>query len=119
VKLQAIIANLWGNSLVNVPMVDTQASSRQVLVCQSRSCRKLGGARVLAAFQTLPVTEVTVIGSGCLGECGSGPMVLVTPEQIWYSGVHASEVPAVVERHLRGGRPVWSMLYPKYHQLDR
>lgn len=99
-------------------MVDTQESLKQVLVCQSRSCRKLGGAGVLAAFQTLRVTEVTVIGSSCLGQCGSGPMVLVTPEQIWYSGVQASEVPAVVERHLLGGRPVRCMLYPKYHQLD-
>ena len=113
------IAKLWGNVLTNVQMVDTQESPRQVLVCLSRSCRKLGGARVLAAFQTLPVTEVTVIGSGCLGQCGSGPMVLLTPEQIWYSGVHASEVPAVVERRLLGGRPVLCMLYPKYHQFER
>jgi (2Fe-2S) ferredoxin len=45
-------------------------------------------------------------------------MVLVLPEEIWYSGVYASEVPAVIERHLQGGRPVQSMLYPKYHQSD-
>jgi (2Fe-2S) ferredoxin len=46
-------------------------------------------------------------------------MVMVMPEQIWYSAVDASEVPTVVERHLRGGNPVQSMLYPKYHQLDQ
>jgi (2Fe-2S) ferredoxin len=92
---------------------------KQVLVCQSRSCRKQGAAAVLAAFKHLSVTEVTVMGSNCLGQCGSGPMVLVMPEQIWYSGVQSSEVPAVVERHLLGGRPVESMLYPKYHRLDR
>lgn len=96
-------------------MVDTPESFKQVLICQSRSCRKQGAARVLAAFQTLPVTEVTVIASGCLGQCGSGPMVLVTPEQTWYSKVQAGEVPTVVERHLQGGRPVQSMLYSKYH----
>ncbi len=99
-------------------MVKPPDSSRQVLVCQSRSCRKLGAAAVLAAFQSSPVTEVTVMGSNCLGQCGSGPMVLVLPEEIWYSGVYASEVPAVIERHLQGGRPVQSMLYPKYHQSD-
>jgi (2Fe-2S) ferredoxin len=100
-------------------MVESPESSRQILVCQSRSCRKRGGAKVLAAFQSSIVTDITVIGSGCLGQCGNGPMVLVTPEEIWYSGVHPSEVPAVVERHLQGGRAVQSMLYPKYHQLDR
>jgi (2Fe-2S) ferredoxin len=99
-------------------MVESPESSRRILVCQSRSCRNQGAAAVLAAFQTSAVTEVTLIGSGCLAQCGSGPMVLVMPEQIWYSGVHPSEVPAVVERHLQGGRPVVSMLYPKYHQLD-
>ncbi|NEQ26384.1 MAG: (2Fe-2S) ferredoxin domain-containing protein, partial [Microcoleus sp. SIO2G3] len=97
-------------------MVKSIESSRQILVCQSRSCRKQGAAAVLAAFQALPVTNVTVVGSSCLGQCGCGPMVLVTPEQIWYSGVHSSEVSAVIERHLKGGHPVVSMLYPKYHR---
>ena len=90
-------------------------SSRQVLVCQNRSCRKQGGAEVLAAFQRLPVTGVTVISSGCLAECGNGPIVLVLPDRIWYSSVHPREVPAVVEQHLRKGRFVVSMLYQKYH----
>jgi (2Fe-2S) ferredoxin len=90
-------------------------SSRQVLICQGRTCRKQGAAKVLAAFQHSPVTGITVIGSGCLGQCGNGPIVLVTPEQIWYSAVHPKEVPAVVERHLQGGCPIVSMLYPKYH----
>lgn len=105
-------------NLAAVQMVDSPEASRQILVCQSRSCRKLGAAAVLSAFQALSVTEVIVSGSGCLGQCGNGPMVLLTPEQIWYSAVHASEVPTVVEQHLLGGCPVKSMLYPKYHQLD-
>lgn len=100
-------------------MVESPESSRQVLVCQNRSCRKQGAAAVLAAFKASPVTDVTVIGSSCLGQCGSGPMVVVMPDQIWYSRVHPSEVSAVVERHLQGGHPVESMLYPKYHQPDR
>lgn len=100
-------------------MVDLLESSKQVLVCQGRSCRKQGAAKVLAAFQSLPVTEVTVIASSCLGQCGSGPMVLVVPEETWYSGVQADEVATVVERHLRGGRPVHSMLYLKYHQKSQ
>jgi (2Fe-2S) ferredoxin len=100
-------------------MVNISPSSKQVLVCQSRSCRKQGAAKVLAALENLQVTEVTVMKSGCLGQCGSGPIVLVMPEQTWYSGVQASEVPMVVEGHLRGGLPVQSMLYPKYHDSPK
>ncbi|HEY9637491.1 MAG TPA: (2Fe-2S) ferredoxin domain-containing protein [Coleofasciculaceae cyanobacterium] len=81
-------------------MAETPESSRQIIVCQSRSCRKQGAVSVLAAFQRLAVTNVTVIASGCLGQCGNGPMVLVTPDQTWYSSVHPKEVPMVLKRHL-------------------
>lgn len=85
------------------------------MVCQNRTCRKQGSAKVLAAFELHPVAGVTVVGSSCLGECGNGPMVRVMPEQVLYSRVQPSEVPAVVERHLRGGHPVAAMLYPQFH----
>lgn len=89
-------------------------SPKSVLVCQNRSCSKQGAGKVLAAFQAY-ASDVTVAGSGCLGQCGMGPMVLVIPEQIWYSRVHPDEVPVVVKRHLLGGQPVAAMLYPKFH----
>ncbi len=92
---------------------------RCVLVCQNRSCRKLGAAKVLAAFQAHPVPDIPVISSACLGQCGNGPMVIVEPDRVWYCRMHADEVPAVVERHLRGGRPVAAMLYPKFHGQER
>lgn len=91
-------------------MTENGTFSREVLVCQNRACRKLGAAKVIAAFQALPVSDVTVTPSGCLGQCGNGPMVLVMPEQVWYNRVHPDEVPAVVERHLIGGIPVVAML---------
>lgn len=90
-------------------------SGRTVLVCQNNACRKQGAAKVLAAFQAHPVAGVFAIASGCLGQCGNGPMVLILPEEVWYNGVDPDEVLAVVERHLRGGQPVKAMLYQKFH----
>ena len=90
-------------------------SPKHVLICQHRTCRKQGAAKVLAAFQGHPAAGVTVTGSSCLGQCGEGPMVLVQPEEVWYSRVQPDEVPAVVERHLIGGEPVKAMLYRKFH----
>ena len=88
---------------------------KYVLICQSNACRKSGAAKVLAAFQNHAVPNVTIVPSRCLGQCGNGPMVLVEPDQIWYNRVHPDEVPTVVERHLRGGKPVKAMLYTKFH----
>jgi NADH:ubiquinone oxidoreductase subunit E len=67
-------------------------SSRRVLVCQNRTCRKQNAAKVLTTFQQLSGAEVEVVASSCLGQCGNGPMVLVLPEEVWYSGVSAEEV---------------------------
>ncbi len=91
-------------------------SSRRVLVCQNRTCRKQGAAKVLAAFGKLSPSEVEVVASSCLGQCGSGPMVLVVPEEVWYCGVCEEEVAAIADRHLRGGKPVEAMLYRKFHR---
>ncbi len=92
---------------------------RRLLVCQNRTCRKQGAAKVLAAFESSEVPNIEVEKSGCLGQCGNGPMVLVLPEEVWYSHVHIDAVSLVVERHLLGGVPVKGMLYSKFHCLKR
>ncbi|MCY7322182.1 MAG: (2Fe-2S) ferredoxin domain-containing protein [Phormidesmis sp. CAN_BIN36] len=89
--------------------------SRCVRVCQSKSCRKLGATKVLAAFQSHPIADVEVVGWDCLGQCGNGPMVVVSPEQVWYCGVRLEEVSAIVTRHLQNGNPFKAMLYPRFH----
>jgi len=87
-----------------------------VRVCQNRTCKKQGAAKVLAAFESLPVSGVSVMPSGCLGQCGNGPMVLVLPDLVWYCGVKPCEVPQVVQQHLRDGLPVSEMLYHRFHR---
>ena len=89
--------------------------SRQVLVCQNRTCLKQGAAKILAALEDATVPDTVIKKSGCLGQCGNGPMVLVLPEETWYSRVQLSGVKAIAERHLRQGQPVRGMLYRKFH----
>ncbi|NEQ32783.1 MAG: (2Fe-2S) ferredoxin domain-containing protein [Leptolyngbya sp. SIO4C5] len=85
---------------------------QQILVCQNRSCRRYGSAQVLRAFQQAGVEAER---SGCLGQCGNGPMVLVLPEEIWYDRVIPRQVDKIVEQHLQQGLPVRSLLYRKFH----
>ncbi|MGK7902259.1 MAG: (2Fe-2S) ferredoxin domain-containing protein [Hormoscilla sp.] len=77
-----------------------QTETKIVLVCQHTSCRKYGAAKVLAAFQDSPIEGVDVKGVRCLGKCGNGPMVLLLPEEVWYSRVHPGDVPGIIPRHL-------------------
>jgi (2Fe-2S) ferredoxin len=94
---------------------EERGNSRQVLICQGRTCRHLGSRQVLEAFHAAPVPGVEIVGSGCLGQCGNGPMVLVMPERVWYWRVRAKEVSLIIEQHLRSAHPVTPMLYPKFH----
>ncbi|MDE5101966.1 MAG: (2Fe-2S) ferredoxin domain-containing protein, partial [Trichodesmium sp. St19_bin2] len=71
-----------------------------LLVCQSRTCRKQGSAKVLANFQKFDMPNITVKKSGCLGKCGNGPMILVLPEEVWYSHVELQNISVIMEKHL-------------------
>lgn len=101
--------------MLNLPTEDQLEPTKCVQICQHRSCRKQGAEAVLAAFQALPIPNVTVTASGCLGQCGNGPMVLVLPDMVWYSSVLAQEVPTIVKKHLLGGQIVTQMLYHRFH----
>jgi (2Fe-2S) ferredoxin len=93
-------------------MTGSDRSPQKILVCQNRTCRKQGSAEVLAAFResckdggtgdggtgVSPVLRVE--GSGCLGHCGSGPMVLLLPEEVWYCRFRVEDVLGVQKRHL-------------------
>lgn len=91
-----------------------EKNSYWVLICQGRSCRHLGSQKVLEAFRKEAVPKVDIIESGCLGQCGNGPMVLILPDQVWYWRICAENVPLLVEQHLRHGCPVTVMLYPQF-----
>jgi (2Fe-2S) ferredoxin len=44
--------------------------------------------------------------SGCLNQCGHGPVVVVYPEGVWYGGVTFGDLDEIFQEHLLGDRPV-------------
>ncbi|HEY9647831.1 MAG TPA: (2Fe-2S) ferredoxin domain-containing protein, partial [Chroococcidiopsis sp.] len=84
------------------PLPSNPPKRRCVAVCQDRSCQRSGSAEVLAAFQAAQVPGVFVAPSSCMGQCTSGPTVQVTPDGIWYCRVTPTDVPTIVEQHLKG-----------------
>jgi (2Fe-2S) ferredoxin len=71
---------------------------------------------VLAAFQAADLEGYTVVGCDCQGQCSSGPTVRIIPEETWYCQVQPSDVPIIIEQHLRGGEPVEAKLHPRIHR---
>jgi len=89
---------------------DSQPEARCVLVCQYQSCLKNGSAAVLAAFEAQQVPGVKVEACSCQGQCTTGPTVRVTPEE-----VKPSDVPLIVEEHLKEGKPVEALFNQRIH----
>ncbi len=56
-------------------------------------------------------SAVRVNNSGCLNQCGHGPMVVVYPDAVWYAGVSADDAEEIVESHLLNGMPVERLRY--------
>lgn len=89
---------------------------RSVMVCQNSSCQERGSQAVLEAFQAADLPEdVEAIACGCQGQCNMGPTVRVVPEETWYCRIQPSDVPAIVEQHLKKGQPVEAKLHPRIH----
>jgi len=88
---------------------------RQVLICCNATCHQQGSDAVLLAFQQATHSAAIVESSGCLGQCGIGPMVLVLPEEVWYSRVRPADVLPIVEEHLKRGKVVTRKLHPEFH----
>lgn len=108
---------------IQLPAPTTQIQASQslapkdkIVVCRGRSCRKYQAEKVFVKFKENLPSDVELMSVPCLGQCGNGSMVVVEPEQIWYSQVHPDEVATVIQQHIIGKSPVKAMLYPKFHR---
>jgi (2Fe-2S) ferredoxin len=110
--------------------ITSQIWARHVFVCTSgKYCPEVDGdgRGVHARLKELVAAEglnktVRVNHSGCLDQCGHGPMIVVYPDSVWYWGVQVEDVDEIVREHLRDGRPVERLRYrnrPGKNKLPR
>lgn len=50
--------------------------------------------------------KVRINMAGCLDRCEEGPVVVVYPEEVWYTYVDRSDIDEIIEEHLQHGRVV-------------
>jgi nitrite reductase/ring-hydroxylating ferredoxin subunit/(2Fe-2S) ferredoxin len=55
--------------------------------------------------------QVRINKAGCFSQCGHGPMLVVYPDDVWYSGVAESDLQEILTEHIIGGRPVERLRY--------
>ncbi|MHB8632724.1 MAG: (2Fe-2S) ferredoxin domain-containing protein [Thermoplasmatota archaeon] len=90
---------------------------RHAFVCVNHeSCALDGSEQVHRALkdalrQAGLKESLRVNKSGCLGQCGHGPMVVVYPEGVWYSHVTPEDAPEIWQSHMLDGHPVERLRY--------
>lgn len=95
----------------------TAPYERQVFVCTFGPWCRIEGSDLVrdglkrAVKAAGLASSVRVTKSGCLGQCGNGPMVVTWPDNTWYCHVKPEDVPDIVESHVVGGRPVERLRY--------
>jgi (2Fe-2S) ferredoxin len=110
--------------------MDAPIWEKHVFVCTSGSwCPAVDGdgLGVHARLKELVKREglggrVRVNHSGCMDQCGHGPMVVIYPEGVWYAHVTPEDADEIVREHLIGGVPVERLRYrntPGKHKLPR
>lgn len=50
--------------------------------------------------------KVRINKSGCLDRCEEGPVIVVYPEEIWYTYVDRTDIDEIIDSHLVGGKIV-------------
>lgn len=56
------------------------------------------------------VGKVRINTAGCLDRCELGPVLVVYPDEAWYSYVDREDIDEIIEEHLIGGKIVERLL---------
>jgi (2Fe-2S) ferredoxin len=54
--------------------------------------------------------KIRVSKTGCLGRCGSGPLLAIYPEGVWYSYATFEDIDEIIDSYLIMGNPVLRLL---------
>ena len=96
--------------------VNTKADTREkhILVCHGTGCTSSKSPEILEKFRKVieenNLTNVRVIMTGCFGLCARGPIVIIRPEDTFYSNVKIEDCEEIIKEHIIGGRKVERLL---------
>ncbi|GJL74101.1 ferredoxin [Nitrosomonas sp.] len=51
-------------------------------------------------------SKVRINNAGCLDRCDEGPVIVVYPEEIWYTYIDNEDIDEIINEHLVNGRIV-------------
>jgi len=83
-----------------------------------RRCCEDTGASDLRAYAKAKIKQMGLSGrgqvrmntAGCLDRCGQGPVMVVYPDETWYSYQNEADIDEIIEQHIVKGNKVVRLL---------
>ena len=81
---------------------------------EGESCCANLGAQALRDYAKKRIKELGLSGegkarinmAGCLGRCDEGPVLVVYPEETWYTYLDQEDIDEIIEQHIQQGNIV-------------
>lgn len=87
---------------------------KHMLVCHGTGCTSSKSEDIILGFRKAikekNVPNVRVIQTGCFGLCAKGPIVIIRPEDVFYSNVKPEDTEEIIQTHLVEGNLVDRLL---------
>ena len=87
---------------------------KHILVCHGTGCTSSKSDQIIKRFRELieekKLENVKVIQTGCFGLCAKGPIIVIRPEDTFYSMVKIDDCEEIINTHLIEGKLVERLL---------
>ncbi len=112
----AALSRLVRRQLGKVEEDTVGVAQRSVMICGGTGCVSSDSMIIVDAFQQEVASQgiedqIDIVRTGCFGLCELGPVVIVYPEEVFYSRVTVEDVAEIVEDHLLKGQIVERLVY--------
>jgi len=92
----------------------SNTTEKHILVCHGTGCTSSKSPKIIENFRKIleekGITNVRVIQTGCFGLCSKGPIVIIRPEDTFYSLVTPEDCEEIINTHIVEGKPVERLL---------
>lgn len=91
-----------------------QGKERHILVCNGTGCTSSKSPKIMEELERLikekNIENVRVVKTGCFGLCSKGPIIIVRPEDTFYSLVKIEDCEEIINSHIVEGKVVERLL---------
>lgn len=97
--------------------VKDESNTPCVTICGGSGCSSLGGQQIRERFEEEIASnkklkdEIIIRETGCFGICANGPIITITPKNLFYQKVGVDDVPQIITETLEKDNVVESLLY--------